>query len=168
MTSNTSIELDIKIIAAQEKLLRFEHFDNTTAWALGNCLKDICECRQASVVIEIRLAREMVFFYAMPGTSPANADWARRKRNTVELLHQSSYAVGLKLITEGATLELKMGLPVRDFSTHGGSFPIYVNEVGCVGAVTISGQPQREDHSIIVSALAQMCRIEANAINLAE
>jgi len=49
------------------------------------------------VTIEIRLARETVFFHAMRGTTPANADWARRKRNTVELLQRSSYAIGRSL-----------------------------------------------------------------------
>jgi uncharacterized protein (UPF0303 family) len=47
------------------------------------------------VLIEIRIAGRTVFCYAMPGTAPTNADWARRKRNTVELLHGSSYGVGL-------------------------------------------------------------------------
>jgi acetyl-CoA acetyltransferase len=31
----------------------------------------------------------------MLSTTPENADWVRRKRNTVELLQRSSYSVGL-------------------------------------------------------------------------
>lgn len=38
--------------------------------------------------------KETVFFHSMRGTTPANADWVRRKRSTVELLHKSTYAIG--------------------------------------------------------------------------
>jgi uncharacterized protein (UPF0303 family) len=52
-----------------------------------------------------------------------------------------------------------MGLPLRDYATHGGSFPIRVTGVGGVGAVTVSGIPQREDHALVVACLAEMCGI---------
>ena len=87
------------------------------------------------------------------GTSPNNADWARRKRNTTELQQRSSYAVGLAL-TEGETLQTQSGLPMRDYAHHGGGVPIRVKGVGFVGVVTISGLPQREDHNIVVQAMA--------------
>jgi uncharacterized protein (UPF0303 family) len=107
-----------------------------------------------------------VFFSAMQGTAPVNADWARRKRNTVELLNRSSYAIGLALRQEQSSLESKMGLPTRDFASHGGSFPICVASVGCIGTVTVSGLPQREDHAIVVQALAEMCGVPIAAIAL--
>jgi uncharacterized protein (UPF0303 family) len=31
--------------------------------------------------------------------------------------------------------------------------------VGCVGTVTVSGVPQREDHAIVVEALATLCGV---------
>jgi uncharacterized protein (UPF0303 family) len=58
---------------------------------------------------------------------------------------------------EGRTLELMMGLSARDYASHGGSFPLHVEGVGCVGGVTVSGAPQREDHQIVVTALAELC-----------
>jgi uncharacterized protein (UPF0303 family) len=75
------------------------------------------------------------------------------------LLQKSSYAVGLSLKQEGLTLEQKMGLPARDYASHGGSFPIRVDGVGCVGAVTVSGLPQREDHELVAAVIAEMCRL---------
>jgi uncharacterized protein (UPF0303 family) len=95
----------------------------------------------------------------MPGTTPGHSDWARRKRNTVELVQRSSYAVGRSLELEGSSMEQKMGLPTRDYATHGGSFPIRVNGVGCLGTVTVSGAPQREDHAIVVEVLAALCGV---------
>jgi len=150
------INQDLATIALQEARLRFKAFDEETAWALGCLLRTYAKARAAAVVIEVRLARETVFFHAMPGTAAANADWARRKRNTVELVNRSSYATGLALQKEGNSLENKMGLPPRDYASHGGSFPIAVEGVGCIGVVTVSGLPQREDHKLVVQALAEL------------
>jgi uncharacterized protein (UPF0303 family) len=102
----------------------------------------------------------------MPGTSPANADWARRKRNVVELLHRPSYAVGLEEARDGRSVLAQMGLADRDFASHGGSFPILVEDVGCIGSVTVSGLPQRDDHGLVVEALATRCGVEVADIRL--
>ena len=162
-----NIEKDIAVIANQEVRLRFKAFDEDTAWALGSRLRANIKARGDAVVIEIRLARETVFFYAMPGTASANADWARRKRNTVELLNRSSYATGLALQRDQSSLEAKMGLPMRDYAVHGGSFPIAVEGVGCIGTVTVSGLSQREDHAMVVQALAELCGVPIQDIALA-
>lgn len=156
---------DIAIIARQEDLLQFNAFDNTTAWLLGESIKQRCEAQNLAVTIEVRLCRETVFFYAMAGTSPNNADWARRKRNTTELKQRSSYAVGLAL-PEGETLESQSGLPLRDYTHHGGSVPIRVKGVGCVGAATVSGLPQRDDHVFVVQAMASLMGVSLAACTL--
>jgi uncharacterized protein (UPF0303 family) len=161
------IEGDIAAIAKQELRLHFKTFDADTAWALGSWLRTSAKARGAALVIEIRLARETVFFHAMPGTAAANADWARRKRNTVELLNRSSYATGLALQKDQSSLENKMGLPTRDYASHGGSFPIVVEGVGCIGTVTVSGLAQREDHAMVVQALAELCGVPIQDIALA-
>jgi uncharacterized protein (UPF0303 family) len=148
---------DIARIAQQERLLRFARFDLDAAWQLGNRLRGIALERGTPLVIEVRLARETIFFCAMGGTAPTNADWARRKRNTVELLHVSSYGVCRLLEQQGQTLQEWMGLPLRDYAGNGGSFPLQVEGVGCVGAVTVSGAPQRVDHDIVVTALCESC-----------
>ncbi|MDR3368370.1 heme-degrading domain-containing protein [Rhodoferax sp.] len=161
-----NIEKDIAAIANQEARLRFKAFDEDTAWALGSWLRTNIKARGDAVVIEIRLARETVFFHAMPGTAAANADWARRKRNTVELLKRSSYATGLALQKDQSSLEVKMGLSTRDYASHGGSFPIMAEGVGFIGTVTVSGLPQREDHAVVVQALAELCGVPIQEIAL--
>lgn len=155
MNNTPNTKLDLEIIAEQEKRLQFNTFDNTTAWLLGESIKKHCESHNLAVTIEIRLCRDTVFFYAMPGTSPNNADWARRKRNTTELQQRSSYAVGLAL-QEEETLESQSGLPARDYAHHGGSVPIRVRNMGVVGAATISGLPQRDDHRVVVQIMASL------------
>jgi uncharacterized protein (UPF0303 family) len=153
------LDQDIARIAEQERRLRFDSFDQTSAWDLGTRLRALAVARGVAVAIEVRLARETVFFCSMPGTSPANADWARRKRNTVEMLGQSSYRVGRTLELDGSSLEAKVGLPLRDYASHGGSVPVITTSGTCIGAVTVSGLPQRDDHSMVVQALAAMCGV---------
>ena len=157
---------DLDRIEEQQRRLRPSAFDEDTAWQLGNDLRRRAVDRGAPVTIEVRLAGETVFLHAMRGTTPANADWARRKRNVVELLHRPSYALGLEAERNGRSeLEL-MGLADRVVADHGGSFPIVVDGVGCVGVVTVSGLPQREDHELVVEALADLCDVNLDDVRL--
>ena len=158
---------DIARIVEQERRLVFTRFDAVTAWALGSSLKALAEARGVAVTVEIRVARETVFFFAMPGTTPANADWARRKRNTADLLQRSSYGIGCELKHEHSSLEEKMGLPTRDYASHGGCFPLTLSGSGCIGTVTVSGLPQRDDHNMVVEALAPLCGVPIAEVALA-
>ena len=158
---------DLAIIAEQEARLQFTAFDSATAWLLGESIKRYCESNTLAVTIEIRLCRDTVFFYAMQGTSPNNADWVRRKRNTTELHRRSSFAVGLALL-KGETLESQSGLPTCDYAHHGGSVPIRVKEVGVVGTATISGLPQRDDHNIVVQTMAALIGVNLESCSLVD
>jgi uncharacterized protein (UPF0303 family) len=161
-----TIDQDLARIALQEQTLVLNEFTEATAWELGTRIKALCEARKVGVTIEVRRGKEILFFYAMPGTTPNNADWVRRKRNVVELLHKSSYAAGLTNQRDNTSMEQRMGVPTRDYATHGGSFPIRVKGVGFVGVVTVSGVPQREDHGIVVEALALMCGVALDTVAL--
>ncbi|MEY8878031.1 MAG: heme-degrading domain-containing protein [Leptothrix sp. (in: b-proteobacteria)] len=164
-----AMQRDLARMAAQEATLRLPRFDEAIAWQLGSALRQAALDRGVAVTIELRLARETVFLHAMPGTTPANADWARRKRNTVELLQRSSYAVGRSLALEGQTLEAKMGLAPRDFASAGGSFPLRLGDTlggACVGTVTVSGLPQRDDHALVVEVLAQHLGLDPARLSL--
>lgn len=146
-------EQDLKVIAEQEARLRFERFDAAVAWELGARLKEAAEGLHSAISMDISLFGQALFFYAMPGATPDNADWIRRKRNVVQRFHRSSYAVGLMLKQKESSLEAR-GLNPQDYAAHGGSFPIFVQGVGCIGAITVSGLPQREDHELVVEVLA--------------
>ncbi len=161
-----SSEQDLERMGLQEARLRFLRFDALTAWDLGRRLKAAAEARGVAVAIEIRIARETVFFYAMPGTAPANADWVRRKRNTVELTQRSSYAIGNMPLRDGETTLQRMGLPGRDYAVAGGAFPLFVEGVGCIGTVAVSGLPQRDDHALVVDVLGEMCGVSMDGMRL--
>lgn len=158
---------DLDCIDEQLRRLRFAAFDEDTAWTLGCDLRSRAIELGVAVTIEVRLGGATVFLHAMRGTSPANADWARRKRNTVEMLHRPSYAVGLEAERDGRSVLAQMGMDDRDVASHGGSFPIIVDGVGVVGAVTVSGLPQRTDHQLVVDALAELCGADLSGARLA-
>lgn len=148
------IERDLECIAEQEKVLRFTSFDNKTAWELGTILKEMGEKRGMPIAIDVSLHSMPLFYSALSGSTPDNAQWIRRKRNTVLRLFRSSYAVGLQLAKQQTTLEAKLGLSLVDYAAHGGGFPLFVEGCTCVGAVIVSGLPQREDHNLVVEALS--------------
>lgn len=157
---------DLAILALQEQTLQFDRFDADTAWELGSQLRAAAQSQGAAALIEVRLARETVFLCAMPGTAPDNADWARRKHNTVELVHKSSYAFGRELKQHGIGIAQWSGLPDRDYTAAGGCFPIRVKGVGCVGNVTVSGLPERDDHRLVVGVLAKMLGLSLEGLEL--
>jgi uncharacterized protein (UPF0303 family) len=147
---------DLERIALQEQRLQFERFDSTTAWTLGLRLKEAAEAHSVAVAIDIQLHGQPLFFYAMPGTTPDNVDWIRRKRNVVIRFQRSSYAVGLHLEQQQTTLEDKLGVDTRDYAPHGGCFPLNLLGTGCIGTITVSGLPQRQDHELVVEVLAEL------------
>jgi uncharacterized protein (UPF0303 family) len=153
--NDSSIDQDLTQIALQEERLQFDTFTADSAWQLGTLLKETVEARGKAVAIDIQLFGQPLFFYAMPGTTPDNIDWIRRKRNVVERFQQSSYAVRLTLKKKQTTLTDQAGLSLRDHAAAGGGFPIRLRGSACIGAITISGVPMREDHGIIVEVLAK-------------
>lgn len=154
------LDQTLQQILRHEVELVFSHFDAATAWELGVALREAAEKRGAAVVIDIRRGQQILFYHAMPGTTPAHADWVRRKRNVVDMMHRSSYAVGLQCRLAGQTLEQKMGLPTRDYACHGGGFPIAVSQSGHVGSIVVSGMQEHEDHQMIVEVLATFLQRE--------
>ena len=69
----------IEAIARQESVLVLEQFDEETAFAIGTALRSRAAARGAPTVIDIRSAARRYFFTALPGSSPENEDWARRR-----------------------------------------------------------------------------------------
>jgi uncharacterized protein (UPF0303 family) len=118
-------------------------------------------------VIDIRRFGQQLFYTAMEGTKPDNAEWVRRKSNVVARFHSSSYAVGLKLKQKNETLTEQQGLPLADYATHGGSFPLTVKGAGVVGSITVSGLPQRADHELVVEAICGLLGREYRELRLA-
>lgn len=150
-----SLEDDLAAIAEQERMLRFNRFEEEDAWKLGVRLRERAVEHGYPLVIDVRRFGQPLFYCALAGSAPDNAEWARRKSNVVARFYRSSYGLGLELQQKNATLESKFGLTLTDYAAHGGAFPLIVAGVGVIGSATVSGLPQRVDHELVVEAIAQ-------------
>lgn len=140
-------------LEAQEARLALPRFTYDDAWALGSLLFEMARRREAPVAIDIRRGGQQLFHCALPGSSADNDAWIDRKRRVVERYGASSFLVGARFRAKGGTFEESSRLDPDRYAAHGGSFPIAVRGAGVVGAVTVSGLPQEEDHALVVEAL---------------
>ena len=149
-----SVQDDIARIKLQEQRLRFASFDEAAAWKLGSAMRDTALARNLPFVIDIRTGIRPLFYAALPGSTAENADWVRRKVNTVLRFHKSSYRVGREYELRGLDWGTARGIDPLDFAPAGGGFPVHLIGTGVVGAVTVSGVPQRDDHNFVVEMLS--------------
>jgi uncharacterized protein (UPF0303 family) len=146
----------IDTIEKQEASLVFKAFDELAALDLGQRLVTLALSQAAPVVIDIRTPDRTLFHAALPGASPDNDHWARRKSNVTLRFHKASLRVGEnnRLRERGVTPDL--GLDPLDYADHGGSFPVRVAGTGVVAAITVSGLKSQEDHDMIVAVLEDL------------
>jgi uncharacterized protein (UPF0303 family) len=157
--SSSELAQDIARIILQESTLTLESFSPETAWQLGTLLRELAVARSMPLVIDVRRfgnPDQPLFYCALPGSTPDNPRWVLRKTRVVARFHKSSYHVGRLLEQDGRTFGARYNLPEEDYAAHGGSFPLHVAGAGIVGAVTVSGLPQRDDHNLVVEALCRL------------
>ncbi|MCS0606246.1 heme-degrading domain-containing protein [Streptomyces sp. LP11] len=148
----------VEELEAQERRLVFRRFTHDDAWALGSLLVELARERRAPVAIDIHRAGQQLFHAALPGSTPDNDAWIARKRRVVERYGAASYLVGARFRAKGSTFEDSSRLDPDVYAAHGGSFPVRVEDVGVVGAVTVSGLPQLQDHRLVVEALERFLK----------
>ena len=149
----TDSENLIETITGQEKALVFSAFDENTAFTVGGLLVEAARRAAAPVVINIRTADRVLFHAALPGSTPDNDHWARRKSNVTLRYHKASMRVGESFRLKGQTVGPELGLDPLDFASHGGSFPVRIEGVGVIAAITVSGLASIDDHNMIVAVL---------------
>jgi uncharacterized protein (UPF0303 family) len=54
---------------------------------------------------------------------------------------------------------------LADYAAHGGGFPIVLRGTGLIGTVVASGLPQREDHAMVVAALAEALGVQVAGLD---
>ena len=153
MTGDPSLLDDLE---AQESRLVFDRFDDDTAWALGNTLRDAARAAELPVAISVRRNGRLLFFAALPGSSADNGAWLARKCAVVDRYGHSSLRVGEQFRVDGKSFDVDSRLDPANYAAHGGAFPIILRGTGCIGTVAVSGLPQRDDHQLVVDAIKQV------------
>jgi uncharacterized protein (UPF0303 family) len=157
---------DIARIARQEAALAFDAFDETTAFALGSRIRDRALAEKLPIVIDIQLWDRPLFYAALPGSTASNPNWARRKRNVVRIFQRSTYRMVLEKARPDRTFPPGDGLDPADYVLAGGGFPIAVKGAGVIGAIAVSGLPERQDHAVVVEALCAHLGLDHEALAL--
>ena len=143
-------------LLAEEQALQFPAFGTDIAWVLGNCLYERAKADNLPIAIEISRNGQQLFFAALPGATPDNAEWIRRKRAVVQRFQHSSLYMSVEAEQKGRPFLQRFGLSEQDYAAAGGGFPIFVRGTGCVGAVVVSGLPQLEDHRLVTDAIREV------------
>ena len=152
--------MDISLLEVESQSLALPAFDEVAALRLGDWLVKAALDAQLPVVIDIRTANRTLFHASLPGSSPDNDAWARRKSNVALHFQAASLMVGERMRQRGRTLA-DQGLAASDYADHGGAVPIHVKGTGMVAVATVSGLPQLEDHRLVVRGLKALLANEA-------
>ncbi|MBV2143911.1 heme-degrading domain-containing protein [Falsochrobactrum sp. TDYN1] len=159
---------DIKQIIRQEQALIFPSFDENEAFALGQLIRDAALKEKLVIAVDISLWDRRLFYTSTAGATADNQEWLRRKFNVVRRFHASSYRLVLEQDRDDRMFAPHKALDVADYALAGGGFPIRVSGAGVIGAAIVSGLPQREDHNLVVRAVAEHLRQDAAALALAK
>ena len=150
---NDSNSLDA--LVAEEQELQFPSFSADVAWTLGSHIYQRAKAASLPIAIEVSRNGQQLFFAALPGATPDNAEWISRKRAVVQRFHHSSLYMSVEAEVKGRPFLQRYGLSEQEYAAAGGGFPIFVRETGCVGAIVVSGLPQLEDHRLVTEAIRE-------------
>lgn len=157
---------DLRRVIEQEAALVFQRFDEEAAFAIGCAIREHGRSNGLTLVADVRLWDRPLFYAALPGTTGDNPDWVRRKANSVRRFQKSTYRLVLEKSFEDRIFPPSRALDAHEYVLAGGGVPIRVAGIGVVGAVTVSGLDERDDHSVAVDAMARHLGLDAAALAL--
>ena len=133
--------------------LQFDRFGFDEAWAIGNDLVQTGLREKLGIAIDVTVNGQTLFHAGLPGSAPNNDQWIARKIRVIQRFHKSSLYIATQLRQKGKTMEEEYAIPSADFAASGGAVPIRVRGVGVIGAVTVSGLRDYEDHDMAAAAI---------------
>lgn len=145
----------------QEKDLQFTQFTNNTAFQVGNAILDKAMREEKQIVVDIRRNGQLLFHAKLEGTGPNNDRWIERKINVANHFGHSSYYMHVLYKSWNTTIKENAYLDPMEYAAEGGSFPIFIKNVGPIGTISVSGLPGDEDHGMIVAALSEFINKQA-------
>jgi uncharacterized protein (UPF0303 family) len=161
-----NVSEDIARIKEQERVLVLQWFDEQVAFEIGSIIREKGMAAGLPIVVDISTWDRRLFYAALANSTADNANWARRKHNVVRNFLKSTYRLVLEQQRPDRTFKPGAGLDIADFVLAGGGFPITVRGAGVIGAIAVSGLPEREDHGIVVEGLARHLGVDADSLAL--
>lgn len=133
--------------------INLDQFSNAIALEMGMKVIELAKQRQQNIAVQVDRLNQPVFLHVCDGVSVDKHNWLRRKANTAKHFEDSSLYVKQDLQNRGKTLADPYNLDSKDYIAMGGAIPIFVNNAGMIGVITVSGLTDEEDHQLIVEAL---------------
>lgn len=149
---------EIADVEAERSELELPCFDENVAWRIGCLIRERASGAGHPIAIEVSRTGARLFYAALPGASPDNEAWIHRKRNVVERFLESSLLMTLRTEANGTNVIDRYKLSPVDYVHSGGGVAIRVRGCGVIGAVTVSGLTQFDDHRLGADAL---CAVRA-------
>ena len=143
----------LKNLLHEEEELQFTSFNEDTAWQIGSQLVKDSINNNLPITIDITHGERQLFHASRPGASADNDEWIKRKTRLVYRFGHSSYYMGQFLKSRGKRIEEMYLLPESEYAPHGGCFPVIIKGSGVIGAITVSGLTQEEDHILVVQTI---------------
>lgn len=151
----------LKGLLLEEEELQFSKFNAEIAWQIGGDLVKRAIADNLPVTIDIVHGTHQLFHFSCPGTTADNDEWVKRKVRLVYRFGHSSFYMGQLLKSKGKRIEEAYLVAESEYAPHGGCFPIMIKGSGIIGAITVSGLPQEEDHKLVVEAIRNYLKRES-------
>ncbi|GFZ47188.1 hypothetical protein JCM24511_04931 [Saitozyma sp. JCM 24511] len=146
-----------------DQLLVLASFNHDIAWEIGSAIRarfieDYPEHQSRGgpgIIVQVRTANGLVPFQTVIGDAeqvgPSNMEWAQAKYNSVMKYGKATLRFQYEINQKGKKPE-DLGIHFPNHTVAGGAIPIWIK--GCdltpIGAVVVSGLPQKEDHQLIL------------------
>lgn len=116
--------------------------------------------KKAALEVYVRGRRSLLFI--PDEMAPDKEEWLRRKRNSVLYFGLSTQALFEKQQGDERKIESKYGKSIADYTFTPGSIPITLQNVGMIGALSVTGLLPEEDHALAVWLLEKLLEEKSN------
>jgi uncharacterized protein (UPF0303 family) len=142
-------------LALEAKTLTLASLTQAQALEIGGIAQELGLDRKLPIATEVRMKDWVVFHASLPGSTPDNDSWMRRKANVVNATGHSSMYEKVLAEEQGVDWHQSTGLLEADHAVYGGGLALNVVGLGLTGILLISGLPEVDDHLLGVEVLTE-------------
>jgi len=139
----------------EDEQLVLPAFSLLDAWWLGSWLTDKAIASGMPLAIDVRRPDLTMFRSVLPGATPDQEQWLRRKSAVTLRMEVSSRLFAARMESRGIDATA-VGWLDGGYAITGGSVPVRVRGVGVVAAVTAAGLSSDADHDIVVEGIVAL------------
>jgi uncharacterized protein (UPF0303 family) len=142
-------------LALEAKTLTLASLTQAQALEIGAIAQEIGLDRKLPIAVEVRMKDWIVFHASLPGSTPDNDSWIRRKANVVNAMGRSTLHERVLAEEQGIDWHATTGLSEELHAIFGGGLALNVVGLGLTGILLVSGLEQVEDHLLGVEILTE-------------